>query len=277
MRKKEISLWQKLRRLGVCLRYDVKEGILRMLPMYLLSIALIGILAVDAKVHYEGMSPGVLDLSVYVFQGMEEYVYVENGPPFEIPMAYLVIGICPLLLACYYPYREWKNRGNIYILRYQSKSIWWMSKVIWCALQQVLLFVLLFVELWFIGVLCGNSGISLSVENYFAGAMTSTKVSTLLLHIYVLGMCTAIALNQIQITLQMLLAPAASFVCMIGVLTFSAYYFTQRLPGNFYMLLRSQIFREDGIAFETAMLVNLIIWLVAVVFGMTMLRRKDLL
>ncbi len=266
-----------LHRLKVCLKFDIKEGILQLAPFYVLTVFLVGILAADALIRLEDIKPGMLDLAVYVFQGMDEYVYVKNGPPFEIPTSYMVIGICPLLLACYYPHKEWKMRGNIVLLRYQDKNIWWMSKVIWCALQQVILFGLLFLEFRIIGLIADNSEILLSEKNLFFEMIHISSSWQLVMYIFILGMSTAIALNQLQITLQMIISPVAAFVCTIGVLTFSAFYFKPWFQGNFYMLLRTQVFRDDGIDFGTAMLVNGIVWLLSAFLGGMVLKKKDVL
>ncbi len=102
-------------------------------------------------------APSVLDLAVYMFQGMDEYVYVKGGPPFDIPILlshtfFSVSHFLPVIM----PTREWKLRGTVYIPRYESKMYFWISKCIWCILQMILLYLMIFVILWGIAAAGGN-------------------------------------------------------------------------------------------------------------------------
>lgn len=73
-----------LQKLANCISYDIKEGIVRFIPLYALTGVFVLAFGWDARMHLaEGVpAPSVLDLAVYMFQGMDEYVYVKGGPPF---------------------------------------------------------------------------------------------------------------------------------------------------------------------------------------------------
>ena len=112
-----------LQKLANCISYDIKEGIVRFIPLYALTGVFVLAFGWDARMHLaENVpAPSVLDLAVYMFQGMDEYVYVKGGPPFDIPISFLTLSFCFALFACYYAHREWKLRGTVYIPRYESK------------------------------------------------------------------------------------------------------------------------------------------------------------
>ena len=113
-----------------CLRYDLREGTVKMWPLYVLEAVFVAIIAVNELIpmKMQGFLPNVSELSVKVFEGFEKYEYVEGGKVFQIPMKYLLFTLLAGIFAVYYPRREWRLRGNMYLSRYRSKNLWWLSK-----------------------------------------------------------------------------------------------------------------------------------------------------
>lgn len=75
-------------------------------------------------------------------------MFVKGGPAFDIPITFLTLSFCFALFASYYARREWKMRGTTYLLRYQSKILFWISKCVWCILQMMIMYALMFLVLW---------------------------------------------------------------------------------------------------------------------------------
>ncbi|MEI3227175.1 MAG: hypothetical protein V8S39_08915 [Lachnospiraceae bacterium] len=270
-----------LQKLANCISYDIKEGIVRFIPLYALTGVFVLAFGWDARMHLaENVpAPSVLDLAVYMFQGMDEYVYVKGGPPFDIPISFLTLSFCFALFACYYAHREWKLRGTVYIPRYESKMYFWISKCIWCILQMILLYLMIFVILWGIAAAGGNISVLLSRETLacLKGLPLSENSMDYIKYIFGLGLFTAIVLNQIQLTAQMIFSPVIGYILVIAVITSSAYFYRFYMPGNYYMLLRTALFREDGITLQQASLVLGILWIVLVLIGAVIVRKKDVL
>lgn len=270
-----------LQKLANCISYDIKEGIVRFIPFYALTGVFVLAFGWDARMHLaENVpAPSVLDLAVYMFQGMDEYVYVKGGPPFDIPISFLTLSFCFALFACYYAHREWKLRGTVYIPRYESKMYFWISKCIWCILQMILLYLMIFVILWGIAAAGGNISVLLSRETLacLKGLPLSENSMDYIKYIFGLGLFTAIVLNQIQLTAQMIFSPVIGYILVIAVITSSAYFYRFYMPGNYYMLLRTALFREDGITLQQASLVLGILWIVLVLIGAVIVRKKDVL
>lgn len=270
-----------LQKLANCISYDTKEGIVRFIPLYALTGVFVLAFGWDARMHLaENVpAPSVLDLAVYMFQGMDEYVYVKGGPPFDIPISFLTLSFCFALFACYYAHREWKLRGTVYIPRYESKMYFWISKCIWCILQMILLYLMIFVILWGIAAAGGNISVLLSRETLacLKGLPLSENSMDYIKYIFGLGLFTAIVLNQIQLTAQMIFSPVIGYILVIAVITSSAYFYRFYMPGNYYMLLRTALFREDGITLQQASLVLGILWIVLVLIGAVIVRKKDVL
>ncbi len=270
-----------IQKLGNCICYDLREGVLGMFPLYILAGCFMAFFAYDAGLRLERTvgNPSALDLAVYVFQGMGEYIYVKGGPQFEIPIAYLVIALLSGLFACYYSRREWNMRGNTYIPRYGTKGIWWFSKCIWCMMQMIVLYGIFFLIFWIMAAVGGNPTLTLSsgIAASLDGMPLTYDTASFLLYIYVLGPVTAIALNQLLVTLQMLFHPVAGYTLVMGILTASAYFFRGYLVGNNQMLLWTVLFRPDGIRFSRGLFYALMIWLLCVLAGRWIISKKDIL
>ena len=270
-----------LQKLANCISYDIKEGIVRFIPLYALTGVFVLAFGWDARMHLaENVpAPSVLDLAVYMFQGMDEYVYVKGGPPFDIPISFLTLSFCFALFACYYAHREWKLRGTVYIPRYESKMYFWISKCIWCILQMILLYLMIFVILWGIAAAGGNISVLLSRETLacLKGLPLSENSMDYIKYIFGLGLFTAIVLNQIQLTAQMIFSPVIGYILVIAIITSSAYFSRFDMTGNYCMLLRVALFREDGITLQQASLVLGILWIVLVLIGAVIVRKKDVL
>lgn len=270
-----------LQKLANCISYDIKEGIVRFIPLYALTGVFVLAFGWDARMHLvENVpAPSVLDLAVYMFQGMDEYVYVKGGPPFDIPISFLTLSFCFALFACYYAHREWKLRGTVYIPRYESKMYFWISKCIWCILQMILLYLMIFVILWGIAAAGGNISVLLSRETLacLRGLPLSGNSMDYIKYIFGLGLFTAIVLNQLQLTAQMIFSPVIGYILVIAIITSSAYFYRFYMPGNYYMLLRTALFCEDGITLQQASAVLSILWILLVLAGGIIVRRKDVL
>ena len=105
-----------------CLRYDLREGTVKMWPLYVLEAVFVAIIAVNELIpmKMQGFLPNVSELSVKVFEGFEKYEYVEGGKVFQIPMKYLLFTLLAGIFAVYYPRREWR-RGR------PKAPAWWRN------------------------------------------------------------------------------------------------------------------------------------------------------
>lgn len=258
-----------------CVKYDFKEGIIKNWYLYLIEIFLVAIFSVNAILYMDN-SPGIFEVSLKVFEGMEEYD-PELGTSFKIPMEYLSFTLLAGIFVCNYPKREWKLRGSQVICRYENTDTWWYSKVIWNIIQSIFIYLAAFLVIYISSVIAGNAGFAVRYEMPYSGMLLNNDSLTVFLYCYILGAVTMIAINQIIVTLQMIISPVTGYISALIILIISAYYFKAYLPGNNFMLLRTVLFREDGIVLHKGMLLAFIIWAVCVVAGRLVLKRKDIL
>lgn len=258
-----------------CLKYDFKEGIVKNWYFFLIEIFLIAVFSVNAIFRMNN-NPGVLEVSLRVFEGMEEYDSLVS-PVFQIPTQYLGFTLFACIFASYYPKREWKLRGSQFICRYGNTDTWWFSKVIWNFLQGIFIYAAAFIVIYISSVIGGNGGFSVRYDAPYMSMLLNNDSITVFLYCYILGAAVIIAINQMIVTLQMLFSPVAGYITAIIVVIISAYYFKEYLPGNYLMMLRTELFRNDGMVLYKGFILAFVIWLIFVIAGKIVLKRKDIL
>lgn len=262
------------------LRFDITQGIVRRWYVYVLAMAAAVFCAIDSSLRLKaGMeSPGMLDMMVYALQGTEKYI-PQQRVVFEVPYRYMTIFGLMGLSACQYACREWKERGRLYLVLYGDKRIWWLGKCVWSLCNTVLLYAAGILAFWLTAVIGGNG--SMAVNPHLSESMENVLVcpdsKTIALYILILGGITIIALNQLQVTLQVLFSPVLGFIIYMAVLISSVYYLSPYFMGNNLMLLRTRLFTEEGVSFLSGILTAVIVWAVSAIVGMILVYKKDVL
>ena len=270
-----------MKKLIHCLWYDLREGTLRMWPLYLLEFIFVSFFAVNEinGMKMQGFLPNVSEVSVKVFEGFQEYQYIKGGPMFEIPMKYLLFTLLAGIFVIYYPRREWKLRGNMYLSRYRSKHLWWISKCIWCLLQSFLIYFTAYLSIVITTCCMGTYGYGIREEAqyFFEGPLLIKEDDVIACYIWLLGFVTLLAMNQFLVLFQMLASPVAGYVIFIAVITGSAFYFKNFMIGNYFMLLRTAVFQENGVRLWQGLILAGTLWFLEVLAGYLIIRKKDVL
>lgn len=264
-----------------CLRYDLREGTVKMWPLYVLEAVFVAIIAVNELIpmKMQGFLPNVSELSVKVFEGFEKYEYVEGGKVFQIPMKYLLFTLLAGIFTVYYPRREWRLRGNMYLSRYRSKNLWWLSKCLWCAIQSFCVYLVAYAAIFAVAACMGTGGFAIREEflPFLKAPLLISDDVLIMCYIWILGYVTLLALSQFLVLCQMCLSPVAGYVVYIAVITASAYYVKWFMMGNNFMLLRTAVFRQDGIELVFGVVFCGILWGIEVLAGNIIIRKKDVL
>lgn len=264
-----------------CLRYDLREGTVKMWPLYVLEAVFVAIIAVNELIpmKMQGFLPNVSELSVKVFEGFEKYEYAEGGKVFQIPMKYLLFTLLAGIFAVYYPRREWRLRGNMYLSRYRSKNLWWLSKCLWCAIQSFCVYLVAYAAIFAVAACMGAGGFAIREEflPFLKAPLLISDDVLIMCYIWILGYVTLLALSQFLVLCQMCLSPVAGYVVYIAVITASAYYVKWFMMGNNFMLLRTAVFRQDGIELVFGIVFCGILWGIEVLAGNIIIRKKDVL
>jgi len=264
-----------------CIRFDIKEGIIKKYFYYIIFIVAVILIGLETsmklKLNFE--HPGFFDILVKMMDGNEEFKFVKGSNNFfEIPFNYFILFVLMGFGSAYYASKEWHLRGSLYIIRYRNKYSWWISKSIWNVINVFVLYICLIVGIIIICAITGGFDKALHEEVYNLLIKPAILKGTgnIIIHVLVIGFFTIIALNQLQITLQMITSPIVGFLTYLIIIISSAFYLSPILPGNYLMVARGELTRTDGALFIQGILLMLVIWVVSFGVGMISMKKRDI-
>lgn len=229
----------------------------------------------------QSLQVSFMDCIVYVFRGMREFI---PGNPFEVPVNYLLIIILLALFIGNYPLKDLHGFGKNVLIRSRRKSDWWLSKCIWNIATVVIFFLSIYAG---VAVRCVVSSSTFSSIGNVNADVISVVLSCNKESIYnanvigvmvlVLPVLTGIALSLFQMTMAFLTSAVISYISIITIAIFSAYYTVWFLPGNFLMTYRYMQICENGVFLATSLIVDVVIIVVSVIVGYVYFRKYDVL
>lgn len=263
-----------------CIKYDIKEGIYKKYFYYITFMIAIILIGLDAstKLKLNIDNPGFFDILLKIMEGNKEFVYVKGGEAFEMPFNYFIIFVLMGFGSAYYANKEWHLRGSLYIIRYRDKYSWWISKSIWNIINVFILYLFLIIGILLTCVITGGLEKSLHEGIYYAliNPIQLKGTGNIILNVLVIGFLTIVALNQLQITIQMLLSPIVGFLTYLIIIISSAFYLSPFFPGDYLMVVRGEISRTDGVNVVQGIILMSFIWIISFVIGIKSMKKRDI-
>lgn len=262
-----------------CLKYDIRQGIVRRFGIYALFALFMAAAAADAALElreYVG-APSVTDILTKLFFGLPKDWH-QVSDKFEVPFLYLTIYFLASLLGCSYLRRDMREQGSMRIVRCRMRWVWWLSKCTWGILSSAVVFLLVFVSVWLTAGIMGNWGTALGsgIDEALRLPFIDKSPARVFFFVLLTGFITMAAINQLQLLIQLLMSPAIALTVVLTVLIVSAYAFSPFLIGNNLMLCRSSLFIEDGINGVTAAVSAVPLWTAGLLAGGVIIERKNI-
>jgi hypothetical protein len=273
---------------------DIKQGILRRWKTFVLILLIAMVLnglflfnqdGLIAKGRIHG-SVSLGDALYYMFRGMKEYD-PKTGEMFDIVDSYLVWNLMLAFVISSYPVRELKNAGKVYLTRATSRIQWWLSKCVWNMLTVSLFYCCIFAGIFFSGLLCDSifehvSFTSLQFngeifKRVFRQDLIEGTKNYILLQIFILPYVASLAISGFQMAIEFIINEAVSYIVVIGICGFSAYYMKWFLIGNGMMVYRSTAMNPRGIGILLPILASVALFVISIVVGYLSFRNKDIL
>lgn len=257
-------------------KHDMREQIIKHWYYFLLVLPLIFYLCVDFKSLLEGMGkvPDFMDMLIWIFYGVKEYIPNEN--PFEIKIEFMLIHIVLACMIAYYPIKDLSVSGRQIFIRVRNNTIWWFSKCVWLVITVVLYYLAVYAC---IAAAAGNMILYPQKEVLlWTGVLENFGSTAEYLEVLVLlPMATTLAVSFVQMLLSVITAPAYGFFAIVLNLLLSSYFYCHWIPGNFLMFNRSFLAREEGIGLAWPLVVDAVLVFVCVIAGAVYIKKKDLL
>ncbi len=233
-----------------------RKGMFLTLAVFLVEALYAGAFLGIAMDAIEGLSVSSADYFVFLFSGCAPLDLVSNLFGFQLPVLWIAIFAASALAVFLYPTQDLERYGEQVMLRINSRSLWWFSKVIWVVLTTMIQFLLGFMV---VCVVCVWNGNALSLNNtpvltpalfreipYFSKEISYTPVE-FIGRFCCMTICVAVTLNLIQLLLSFVLHPIAGFLVSLSILTLSAVHTSPILVGNYAMAMRTSDVIQNGV------------------------------
>lgn len=267
---------------------DIKQGIVKSYYKYLMVFILAILTSIEFfnKVHAyidKGMIDGqisYIDCIIYQFKGMKEYVPAFNNP-FDVPVQFMLINLLLAFMIGNYPMKDLYGMGMQMLIRSKTKLSWWCEKCIWNVITVIAYYFTIYIALLLVSVFCGaqlSGNIHINVVNKLLGTNVTAIVGwQVVAMVIILPICTSIAISMMQMFLAFLLNPIISYIVVIMVYIFSAYYMKWYMVGNYLMFYRSSMLNPLGMSFWNSMWMDAAIFLFSSIIGYLHFRCIDIM
>ena len=270
---------------------DIRQGILSAYLKYMivLIVSIVFTQNYYAKVEnyiVQGKVAGkvrILDLLIYFFKGMKEYIPASNRP-FEIPVDFLLLNMLLAFIIGNYPMKDMNGYGRSILVRSDTRMSWWFSKCIWNVLSVLTYYATIYIGIIVMYVVHGglSNGIKFVLNpdllrTIFGTDLSDVNNSILIITIVILPIMTSIAISILQMTLAFYLNPIVSYIIVIAIYIFSAFYMKWFMIGNYLMMYRTDFINPNGMHLGKALVVNVCIIIISILTGYLYFRRHDVL
>lgn len=271
-------------------KYDVVNGIWHKFHNYLVvAVVCLGFF-IDfyIKISYSTQnliggrqSITITNFLFYFFQGKEPFMPNQENK-FIFPVVWILIFLYAAYITLEYPFRNLMEHGMQVIIRVKNKKIWWLSKCFWVFASTLLYFVVLYLVLLILCLIC-NIDISLGYANYinenilymqFSSPISTVQVMML---ICVLPIMTSLSVNLIQLCLGLFMKRIYSFFITAIILFTSSYFQSVVAIGNFAMVKRSILCNPKGMTMQQGVIVNGGLIILAVMVGFLYINKLDII
>jgi hypothetical protein len=210
--------------------------------------------------------------------GAREYVLSADSS-FQLPAYWFLFHAYLFFLIGFYPVSELYLGNGQALIRTRSRKIWIVSK-----LFSIFLNITLYYGCFLLLLLIGNllHGGEIIPRNGIIGlggiAIFNKSISDLFVAFILLPLLVSVALGVIQILMSLFLDPVLSFMAVVGYLIASVFWMNPLLIGNFSMLYRQDwISGKATIDITTGTVLCFVLIVVALILGVIMFQRKDIL
>lgn len=264
--------------------FDIRNGILRYWYRYVavFAVFVLSALSLWSTSEISGNSASALTLGdyfVYVFAGMKEYIFDPRNP-FNFPPLWMFIFLTISYLTLNYPYQDLMGSGKHELIESGSRSVWWYSKCCWVLLSVVLFYAAAALGLVFFVLLSGgflNISVSPTITSIIDFGVDCSSGPWDIAPLLTLLPVMTIAVCLIQLMLSLVIKPVPSFLCTVTLLFFSIYFKTNYLPGNYLMVIRSEIFLVSGVSWIYGVVIALVAIIFTVMLGRSVFANADIM
>ncbi len=219
--------------------YDFKAGLGRNLIYYLLWSILIFFLTFNIIAECNNLNHnnrfGCFDLIIRFFLGVKENNIFDKTEMFQIPFEWLLPHIFIILGFAKYPRQDFDECGYNIWIRTRSKTAWWMSKIIWCFVHVIAIY-LIWLFIIIMTTFCLDGDISFKITNYFHLNFQTTGNINIFFIILFMPVIVDFAIGAMTMAVSFIMNPLIGlFTGFLALLT-AVFFNSPFLIGKYMML-----------------------------------------
>ncbi len=267
---------------------DIKYGIIKRLYTLIPIIIVVIFMFIKWDMYLDYLSKqgciikerNLLDSVFFLFEGMAVYRF-DPRSFFNPPMLWLVFNIIILYFTAYYPQRDFGCYGKTVFVAGKSRKLWWISKMLWCAVSVVICYLAAYLGL-VIGTIIKGYKMSFATNTDFqvlqyGNGIRYLSSSDVVIVVIILPVVVSIVLCELQMILSFVLTPVISFAVMISFFVVSAFYTVWWLLPNYTMWRRSAYYDYKGLLPSDGFLLSGYILLAVFIVGVMHFSQRDII
>lgn len=268
---------------------DIDRGIVKRKKLYLLFAAVAALLCLMAYLNLNskirlGQIEGAISIAdVYmVFFKGSRILSLNDSSEFYMSEQYLLLSLIIAFMVGNYAVRDMYGYGLQIIIRSRSVAKWWLGKVIWCFISNIIIHLVIFFSMTVIS-LCSHYSFEISLNRTLlatfgypqaVGGITAQEAAVM---IFVLPFMATFALCMLQMLLSVVFSPIVSLVVLMAEMAACLYSGMGIFLSNGLMFVRNDIFCADGTNNMQMLIAQTLTIALTVLAGIIYMKKTDML
>lgn len=268
------------------LKYDIVEGILHKWKFYVAAIILFILIDFELlnniNLYYDFNNQqakgSILTYYLNLFIGSEPFE-PGIGKGITIPLSWLSFYALNFFIVGNYIKNDLKNNSVNFLLRIQSRVLWWTSKFIWCVISTFVYCFLFFLVSFIYSIIFGSLSFelnSMAAVDLFDIYVSNLSIFDIILALLILPSMISISFAVFDAMLSLTIKLLFSYVLLICYIVSAAFYNTPSLLFNFSMIRRTQFVGLNDITNFSIIFICIVIMIISYIIGVFIIKRKDI-
>lgn len=265
------------------MRYDIKNGIIRNLQMFIPVIFLSFCHCISMDMSFKDHHPALANYVIGFFRGVEPINLLGDDIRFEIPVIWLLFYIYLTYLVGHYPYKDLDSFGKLVMIKGNSRVKWWISKCIWNMVVVITYYLCIYVVMLAFSAV--HNGIFIKPDKLLIERMSGVSMDGVSLKpLIVVKLCVilpvliSLGMSLVQMCMALFIRPVYANIVFIILILGTAHECKEYLINNYLMFIRSCfVVGSDGVRYSVGITIAICMIIVGIAVGIIKIRRKDII
>lgn len=263
--------------------YDIKNGIIYKLKLYIPVIILSIYNCLSIDMNYRNHIPNLSNYIIGIFGGMK--VFEGTGPSsrFEMPTIWLLFFLYLTFLVGYYPYKDMDSFGRLIMLKQKGRVKWWINKCVWNFATVIVYFTMTYMTMLVYAIANNRTGLtpnSRVVEKMYGINLENVDITPAMVIqlCVILPLIISIGMSIMQMFLGLFIRPVYSNIISICAIAGTAFVCRDYFVDNYIMFVRNKcVIGENGVDYWRGIIMSIVMILIGIIGGVIQINRKDII